>query len=309
VAGELLTLFTIPKPFRGHIAVIQRNALESWRQLVPGANIVLFGDEDGVARAASELGLRHVPNVARNEFGTPLVNDVFERAQQIAGSDLLGYVNTDIILMSDFVAAVQNVASLRRPFLLVGRRWDLDVKEPIQMVAEWDQDLRKRVAVEGELHAFTGLDYFLFRRGLWPEIPPFAVGRTIWDEWLVDRARRGGALLIDGTLTITIVHQNHHYGSPDGKHGIWTGPEAQKNLELAGGREDYFTLLDASHCLTTRGLRNNLLRPPIRRRLEVGYQLHAEWRWLVGPLLWFVDRSYALRKRFGLAHIRESPRR
>jgi hypothetical protein len=71
---RLLTLFSIPKPFDGHIGVIQRNALESWTRLRPACEIVLFGDEPGVAEVARELSLKHVPDVTRNEFGTPLVN-------------------------------------------------------------------------------------------------------------------------------------------------------------------------------------------------------------------------------------------
>ena len=30
VRSAMLTIFTTPKPFRGHIGIIQRNALKSW---------------------------------------------------------------------------------------------------------------------------------------------------------------------------------------------------------------------------------------------------------------------------------------
>jgi len=36
-AGTVFTLFTIPKAFKGHIGVIQRNAIGSWAQLARGS--------------------------------------------------------------------------------------------------------------------------------------------------------------------------------------------------------------------------------------------------------------------------------
>ena len=125
---RMLTLFTIPKPFRGHIAVIQRNAIRSWTLLRPACEIILFGHEEGTAEVAAEFGLRHVPEVARNEYGTPLVSDLFAQAQRLATCERLGYVNADIILLSDFLRAVQRIPFRR--FLMIGRRWDLDLDQP-----------------------------------------------------------------------------------------------------------------------------------------------------------------------------------
>jgi len=50
----MITFFTTPKPFRGHIGVIQRNAIESWKRIHPSAEVILFGDEEGAAEAARE---------------------------------------------------------------------------------------------------------------------------------------------------------------------------------------------------------------------------------------------------------------
>src|SRR5258708_10800973 len=70
--GErVLTLFTSPKPFDGHIDVIQRNALRSWR-LLPGCEVIIFGDEHGSAEMAREIEARHVPGVALSAAGTPI---------------------------------------------------------------------------------------------------------------------------------------------------------------------------------------------------------------------------------------------
>src|SRR5712691_10486867 len=66
----MLTIFATPKPFRGHIAVIQRNAIRSWTLLRPACEIILMGNDGGTADIAAEFGVRYVPDVARNTLGT-----------------------------------------------------------------------------------------------------------------------------------------------------------------------------------------------------------------------------------------------
>jgi hypothetical protein len=264
----MLTLFSIPKPFRGRIAIIQRNAIQSWLQLRPACEIILFGDDEGTAEVAARYGIWHVPEVARNEHGTPLINSLFELAQAIASHRLLAYVNADIILTSDFLKAVHRV--WLRKFLLVGQRWDLDLTELLDYDdPTWESRLRSTVAERGSLHLQWGIDYFVFTQGLWGEIPPFAIGRTAWDNWLIYRARSLGAPVVDATQVITAVHQNHDYAHhSQGKTGVWKGPEAQRNLELAGGYRHVFTLLDATWLLTPRGLWPALSAEHCRRHLE-----------------------------------------
>jgi len=268
----MLTLFTTPKPFRGHIAVIQRNAIRSWTLLRPTCEIILLGDDEGIAEIAAEFGARHIPDVACNEYGTPLLNDIFEKAQRVAMHDLLCYVNADIILMSDFLWAVEQVARRGRRFLMVGQRWDLDVQEQLDFGAgDWEARLRVRVASNGRLHEETGVDSFVFPRGFWGDIPPFAIGRTAWDNWLIYRARLVGAPVINATRAVTVVHQNHDYAyHPQRANGVWKGPEARCNLELAGGdsHDLRFTLRDATWALGAKGRIRPLLTAKHLRRLR-----------------------------------------
>src|SRR5574341_368812 len=112
----MITIFSIPKPFRGHIGTIQRNAIGSWIHLHPGCEVILFGDEEGTSQVAEEFGIRHEPNVKTNEYGTPLLNDMFERAGKIARHGILTFVNCDIVLMSDFMRAVERIRSHREKF-------------------------------------------------------------------------------------------------------------------------------------------------------------------------------------------------
>src|SRR5260370_34217025 len=105
----MLTIFTTAKAFRGHFNVIQRNALKSWTLLYPDAEIILFGDDQGSAEAAKDLGMRHEPEVGRNEFGTILVSSMFEKSQSIGRHDLLCCANCDIVLLPDFRAALKQV--------------------------------------------------------------------------------------------------------------------------------------------------------------------------------------------------------
>src|SRR6185312_11249297 len=173
----MLTIFATPKPFAGHIALIQRNAIRSWTLLRPACDIVLMGNEEGVAETAAEFGVRYIPDVARNTFGTPIVSDLFKKAQETSSRNLFCYVNSDIILTSDFIQAVQRVVHQKSRFLLVGHRWNFDLKEPLEFESHWEEKLRHRVREHGTLAFAFSIDYFVFPRDLFREIPPFAIGR------------------------------------------------------------------------------------------------------------------------------------
>ncbi len=265
----MLTFFAIPKHFRGLTVIIQRNAINSWTFLRPRPEIILFGGEEGTGKITAELGLVHISEIARNEHGTPLANDLFEKAQQRAENDLLCYINADIILLEDFFKAVEMI-SLER-FLMVGQRVDLDYCDPLDFSSkDWTNRLRKKVEEEGKLHGHTGIDYIVFPRGLYREIPPFALGRTMWDNWLVYKARSLGVQVVDATRMATVIHQNHDYSHHPGQEaGVWNGAEAKKNVELAGGLKYEFTIKDSTLILGPEGLEKpKLTRNLLYRKIE-----------------------------------------
>ena len=127
----MITMFSSPKPFRSDINTIQRNAIKSWTLLTPTPEIILMGNEEGTAKISKEFGIQHIADVKKNEFGTPLVNDLFAKAEKAARNPLMCYVNTDIILMSDFLPSIHMTYREQPGSLIVGRRWDLDVSEPL----------------------------------------------------------------------------------------------------------------------------------------------------------------------------------
>src|SRR5260370_32270721 len=124
----MLTVFSIPKPFVGHIGVIQRNALGSWMRLGEGVQVILHGDDAGVAEAAREAGAEHAPDIERTEYGTPLVNSAFATAARTARYPLLCYVNADIMFTDELTCAAASIR--KRNFLMVGRRWNVNISEP-----------------------------------------------------------------------------------------------------------------------------------------------------------------------------------
>lgn len=281
----MLTLFSIPKAFSGHIGVIQDNAIGSWVRLGRDCEVILFGDDPGVAEAALRHGTRHVPSVARTRQGTPILSDIFAQAETLARHPLLCYVNADIVLFDDLLAAVERVVERRsgRKFLLVSSRFDLQIEERIAFAPGWDARLRARARNEGQMYPAAGSDFFVFTPGLFNPIPPFAVGRGFWDNWLMRRARSRQASLIDATAMVTAVHQYHDYTHVPGvvspgksrtevyatEAEVYATEEGQANLMLAGGVGQLHTMYDASEILTPDGRLLSTLRPGlIRRRIK-----------------------------------------
>jgi hypothetical protein len=249
----VITIFSIPKALEGHVGTIQRNAFGSWARVI-GAEILLIGDEPGVAEAAEEFGFRHEPGVERSELGTPLVSSAFRLASAGARGPFLAYLNADIVLLSDFAPAISRIRL--RQFLLVGRRTNMDISRPIDFAdPQWEEKMRETVSRTGELARPDWIDYFVLpSESPLTELPAFTVGRPGWDNWLIGRARAIRTPVIDGTNAITAVHQQHDYSHiPRGTgHGsVWAGPEESANRELQEGAP--CGVWHATHVMTPRG--------------------------------------------------------
>jgi hypothetical protein len=290
----MITVFSAPKPFIGHFAVIQRNAIRSWKLLHPDVEVILFGNEQGTAEVAREMKIRHEPQIARTEFGTPLLNDMFRRAQEIARHEWLCYSNADIIQTQQFRSALDR-ARAWGPALVVGRRWDLDIVEPLDFSAhQWGELLSRQALESGKQQGYEWIDYFAFPTGLCREMPAFAVGRAAWDNWMIWNLRRSGVAVLDISPAVMAIHQNHGYPPQvAGADGPWPAEESARNRALAGGPRHHNTIADATHVMQVDAIR--------RTYWHMVIQAKREWHGLFNPLwFWFLDFSRPLRHRMGL---------
>lgn len=249
-----LTIFAIPKNFRGHIATIQRNAITSWTRLDPRPEILLFGEEEGTAEIAQELGLRHFSDIARNEFGTPLIHDLFLQAEQRISSPLLGYVNADIVLTNDFIMAIGRARGLHDKFMSVGRRWDVDWEQPLDFSKpDWAERIRCEARRANVQRPGNFIDYFVYSRGLCDGLLPLAIGRYAWDNYILWRAMSRGATLLDISPVVMAIHQNHDYSHSQKFADVRESPELKRNRTMVGPWWHMYTIEDATEILEKDG--------------------------------------------------------
>jgi hypothetical protein len=265
-----ITFFSAPKPFTDpHIATIQRNAIKSWA-LLPEVQVLLLGDEPGVEKEARELGVKHLSGVKCSESGTPLISSMFQLARESSNSPLLCIVNTDILLLPDFIQAARRVAAQSKKFVLLGQRWDLDLSQSVEFTEGWQDRLRSIAQDQGQLHHPTGSDFFLFPRTCYTDVPDFVIGRAGWDNWMIYHALKIGFPAIDATYDVLVLHQNHDYSHLPGGRPHYDHPETDENIRLAGGRPmTRFTLLDTDKRLVDgKLLPQKLNRARLWRRIE-----------------------------------------
>jgi hypothetical protein len=270
----MLTIFALPKPFQGHVGQIQRNAIRSWKRLAADVQIILCGNEPGIAQVAAEFGVDQIPEIETNEFGTPLLHSAFRQAQDAARHDIVCYTNADLIFFPDLIEALDRVSSAKQRFLLVGRSWDLDVEEEVVPFDDGcEADLRRRVAAEGVLRGTWWIDFFAFRLHSIGPLPPFAVGRPGWDNWMIWRARKLRVAVVDISRSTLVIHQKHDYAHVKGPTGYrWRGPEGDANkaflrLGQALGLHDSTHQLLPDRLVADRG--------GLKRRVRTELVLHS----------------------------------
>jgi len=290
-----MSMFAMPK-VSSEVREDTLSAVKSWSAL--GQEVILLGDTLEAADLAREAGVGegHRPiGIRCNSLGTPLVDDIFRAAHAHASHDILAYVNADIVLGSDFVDAAETAKAAFKggPYLVVGRRTDVRTRGgQEQNITACDVEAGSC----GRLHPATGKDWFVFSRaGVFDDstrMPPFSLGRTIWDNWLVADALRRGIPVIDASDAVLALHLEHGYehridqegsavSTPEGK---LAGREAEINRVLAGGSELVLggSIGAATHRLTLE-----------RRGDEIWHAL-SERRLRVPLLTWVSDLSFFL---------------
>jgi len=309
----MLTIFSTLKPLSvPHADNVQRNAIQSWMALAAPCEILLLGDDEGTAEIAAEYGLRHEPNIARlNNSSPPLSSSIFARGQELASFDLVMYINSDIILLSDFIPTMESILEQRKnsskPYLVVGRRHDLELRERLDFQnPHWERRLRMDTKRRGKIHQVWGIDYFIFRKSDWlKEMPAFTVGANRYDNWLLYRARSVGMDVIDATQGITAIQQEYEnrnsYAYTFRRN---KGPMGQHQHSLLKDRRMIFSINSANLCYTSSGLRRRPLRTRLRRVflgsesiLYPQYGILLDIPWKIHSLLLEIRREPFTRKR------------
>jgi hypothetical protein len=177
----------------------------------------------------------------------------------------------------------------RKEFLMVGQRWNVDIKELVNFDdPNWEYQLQEHVKNKGVQAPPQWIDYFVFRSGIFREIPPFTVGRTTWDNWLIWRAVSKNIPVVDASSVAIVIHQNHGYSHhPMGERGVWQGEEAKRNYELAGGWTCSGSILSARYRLTSSGIVRNWTIGHFKERIELTRR-------------WIIDLTRPIRHRLGL---------
>lgn len=291
----MLTFFTIPKPFVGIDGIHQYNAIRSWQRSVPGCEIFLCGDDPGFIRVAKELDVQIMAGIETSEHGTPLLSSVFQKMNQLAANSILSFVNTDIIFLPGLS---QSIGRIRfKQFLALGRRTNIDLQEEVDYSdLGWDLYLKEKSKTEGELFTIYGIDYFIFpiNTGL-QNMPPFIVGRPLWDNWFIFNARKQGIPIVDITRVNLAIHQNHDYIHIPHWYGrSWLGPEAEQNKQLYHSlieyKKHYCNARDATHILTDKWLIPAFKLGFLYNRLQTNAMFIPVLRPLAWIFRWFRQR-------------------
>jgi len=179
----------------------------------------------------------------------PKVSSIFELVEAtVAGSsaDVFMYTNSDILLPSNFVLLCQHMMDApklkRATTVITGMRWNCPALDPSDsrtkrlysdLLSPSDEPRASRFAASlaelvGSEHCRPAgpmaKDYFVYKRGFWqgigwripnydaslPTMPPFALGRFAWDNYMCTVARKRSRL-IDASAVVSALHLYHDY--------------------------------------------------------------------------------------------------
>tara|TARA_B100001175_G_scaffold76821_1_gene64185 strand:+ start:9911 stop:10768 length:858 start_codon:yes stop_codon:yes gene_type:complete len=233
----MVTIFTFPRPFKEPFLNAQKNAINSWKKIHPDVEIYLINDEENSSKAfAKKNGIKCIDGKF-SEFGTPLLKDALEKIKQLAKHKDILFFNTDIIYIDGMLKSINKIHDSYEEYFVVGRRVNIDLDQKIDFNNKNYKSTLVDLYNKGDMHGLSGLDYWLFSKNLFEDIPNFRIGKPGYDSWLLANAHKKQIPTIDASKAIRILHQNHDY--PQKKSKSYT-IEYDINIKLLEG--DSFSL-------------------------------------------------------------------
>jgi hypothetical protein len=229
----MLTIFTTTKKFEGHNANSQINAINSWLDLSPEIEVLIFGNPEGLKPTEFDERVNVISYVeCINDI--PRIDYMFESASAKANNEICCFLNADIILTKDFFDTIKNLnLAGKKEYLIVGQRFDFE-----NLNGRWDFEInweKKYLSGPKTIHPPAGSDFFIFPKMQYSKknIPDLIVGRPGWDLWMIYNARVRNFKTINLSSKCLVYHQNHDYSH---KKNIYTDnllePESQHNLSF-----------------------------------------------------------------------------
>jgi hypothetical protein len=197
-----ILLFTTAGKLEGENLMFTKASFSSWKK--QNLDVVLFG-EPFHKELCDEYGFILDINYERDEFGLPIVRDLYLSSQRYKGYDVYCFTNGDIIFHNSILDSINAITFDN--FLAVGQRIDVFNLPEIDYLTESIKDIEDKLSkCSQELHNPGGIDYFAFTPGFWDlnNMPDFSKARNRYDHWLVGYGlTEGNGPVIDLTKTFT----------------------------------------------------------------------------------------------------------
>lgn len=203
------TVISLDNEIKSQITVLSLNSL---MKIVTPKNVFVFVDNFDQCPVIKKLIPREfncleVP-CKRLLFSKPSIDCIFQTLVDFATTDVVSFVNGDIILnrrAKDVVAlAVQQYSE----FLIVGQRTSIDISGDVhvpQSIENLENEIySKKMYTDG----IFAIDYFIFTKKSWDRIylPQFLIGSWRWDNFLLGQFMKHNIDSIDATKVIKAVH-------------------------------------------------------------------------------------------------------
>jgi len=207
-----VVIFATFKPFLDEFVTEQLNALHSWKALRCKPKIVILGDDYGTKQVCKNENVIHHETLLKNEYGTPLVDDIFKQGWNYAtDDDICIFINGDIILTNSLCDGldrfvIENPNYNKQTYMLTSIRYDwfnfrsIDFSDP-----SWEEKIN--LDMKGEFALPTGIDLFIHRKNTIKNIPKSGIAKFAYDSWILGYAIYNFDITIDTTLVIKIYHQ------------------------------------------------------------------------------------------------------
>lgn len=250
----MISFLSSPKAFLGIAKSIQINAINSWKAVHPDVEIILYGDSEGTDKICFDLDILQVKNIDSSPSGIPYFNAIVNHANLHAKYDIQIYLNCDILMTSGVVSIIKNV-NLQK-FLLIGQRIDLTEGTDLDVTQDsWRQNLVELSEQRrANFHPPTGIDYFIFKRGLWDGLLPLIIGRGGYDNALLAYCLKQNIQIIDGSYVNIAVHQYHDYGHVTGGESIvMHGDDAAMNMIIHNVKHSAPIITDSNLKILSEG--------------------------------------------------------